>query len=85
MNSLHPRFRPLWLVAVLCLTSAGAHAAPRKKAPAKPAAAAKPSSAAASGEVELVHELGSDKGAELGKIVDIVDAEDGERVEIFVE
>ena len=71
MNSLHPRFRPLWLFAALCLISAGAHAAPaRKKAPAKPAAAAKPASAAASGEVELVHELGSDKGAELGKIVD---------------
>ena len=71
MNSLHPRFRPLWLVAAVCLISAGAHAAPaRKKAPAKPAAAAKSSAAAASGEVELVHELGSDKGAELGKIVE---------------
>ena len=69
MTSLHPHFRPLVLLTALSLISAGAEAAPAKKKPAeKPAAAAKASSAA--GEIELVHELGADKGAELGKIVE---------------
>lgn len=68
MTSLHLRCRPLVLLAALSVFTAGAEAAPaKKKAVPKPAAAAKSSSAP--GEVELVHELGSDKGAELAKIV----------------
>ena len=69
MTSLHIHFRPIVALAVLSLIGAGAHAAPAKKKPQKkPAPVAKSSSV--SGEIELVHELGSDKGAELGKIVE---------------
>lgn len=62
------RCRPLVVLAVLAVFSAAADAAPAKKKPAaKPAAAAK---LPPGGEIELVHELGSDQGAELAKIVE---------------
>ena len=66
MTRLHPCLRPLVVLAVLSLIGAGAHAAPARKKPSKkPAAAAK--APTVSGEIELVHELGSDKGAELSQ------------------
>ena len=69
MTRLHPCLRPLVVLAVLSLVGAGAHAAPARKKPSKkPAAAAK--APTVSGEIELVHEMGSDKGAELSKIVE---------------
>lgn len=63
------RYRALAFFAALAMISAGASAAPAKrKPPSKPAPAAKAPPAA--GEIELVHELGSDKGAELARIVE---------------
>lgn len=69
MSRLSVDLQPVVLLAALSLLSAGVDAAPvRKKPVEKPSAAARAPSA--SGEVELVHELGADKGAELGKIVE---------------
>ena len=55
-------------VAIATLFSAHALAAPKK--PAAKAAAAKPAVSAPVKEIELVHSLGADKGAQLQKLVD---------------
>lgn len=69
MTRYHARCLPPIMLAALLAVSTGSEAAPAKKKPAaKPVAAARAPSAG--GEIELVHELGSDKGAAFAKIVE---------------
>lgn len=66
-------FRPTLLCAALAgLCATSVHAAPKKPAPkaAPKAAVAAPVDNSPSTEIELVHTLGADKGAQLQKLVD---------------
>lgn len=70
----------LTLLALFCVCSTSATAAPASKGTKKKASA---ETAAAPAELELVHELGPDKGAELARIVERFNADNpGARVSL---